>query len=327
MRDAGDLAISWWEDGAKYGIKKEALEEGLSSGKRIVVDTAIQSKEQIDACLANYGQLHEVYCLLISADEKAFQQRLLTKAHEPQGAHVIKIKNIGSLEDTSRLLLSALRGRLKYSLWLLPSSSHPVYDNIIAAMNIFADGGPHSISPGLPQPPPPFAPHLTLCPAFTATPQQAYDILSAVGRNVPCQELHFQGISTDDFQFFRSFVLEVKLSEELKNAHLTALQLCSSVGAGNDDTAMASKSLSYAPHVSLRYGALGPVDRSIVEHCHDREIISPYRVLSSTRLLSAAIPSRQAALVITTGEDYNCWTEVARVDLCAPLSMHESNGK
>ena len=76
-------------------------------------------------------------------------------------------------------------------------------------------------------------------------------ILSAVGRNVPCQELHFQGISTDDSQFFRSFVLEVKLSEELKNAHLTALQLCSS----DDGTAMASKSLSYAPHVSLRYGA------------------------------------------------------------------------
>ena len=186
-------------------------------------------------------------------------------------------------------------------------------------MNIFADGGPHSISPGLPQPPPPCAPHLTLCPAFTATPQQAYDILSAVGRNVPCQELHFQGISTDDSQFFRSFVLEVKLSEELKNAHLTALQLCS--------TAMASKSLSYAPHVSLRYGALGPIDRSIVEHCHDMEIISPYRVLSSTGLLSAAIPSRQAALVMTTGEDYNCWTEVARVDLCAPLSMHESTCK
>ena len=53
------------------------------------------------------------------------------------------------------------------------------------------------------KPPPPFAPHLTLCPAFTATPQQAYDILSAVGRNVPCQELHFQGISTDDFHFMK----------------------------------------------------------------------------------------------------------------------------
>ena len=42
---------------------------------------------------------------------------------------------------------------------------------------------------------------------------------------------------------------------------------------------------------------------------------SPYKVLSARELTEATVPMDQIALVMTTGTDFKCWSEVARVDI------------
>ena len=91
----------------------------------------------------------------------------------------------------------------------------------------------------------------------------------------------------------------------------------------------------YAPHVSLRYGALGPVEKAMLRAAAEGEegmeggggsshgsggvciggTSSPYKVLSARELTEATVPTDQIALVMTTGTDFKCWSEVARVDI------------
>ena len=73
---------------------------------------------------------------------------------------------------------------------------------------------------------------------------------------------------------------------------------------------------AYAPHVSLKYGPLGPVQKSMVNATsEERPSESPYEVLSAQALTAASISAEQVALVMTTGKDFKCWAEVARMDL------------
>lgn len=311
----GDYAIEYFANHTHYAIPRAALEAGIASKKRLVLNV---SRTVIDKVLEEYGEQRgvEVYCLNITASEKELKRRLLSRGREsaeeieeriirakllePRGSHVINIVNEASKEEGRDLVTNALTGKMKYSLWLVPSQQSLFH--VVASKEIENLAISHGMQP--------FAPHITIGKSFIATQSEAVQLAQAAARAVgaPVQATPLD-VSVSTSAFFRAAVLEIKPTDEIRDAY-AIIRYTTPADADKPFHEIAEDTrTNYAPHVSFLYGR------------HDTETLKTVQELvrhsvASSPCLSSGFLGEELVLMMTTGGAYHCWTEVARFSLC-----------
>jgi ribose 1,5-bisphosphokinase len=295
---AGDFALSWEAHSTKYAIPRKELDEALALGQRCVLNV---SRSVIQQTRDTYGSIADVYFLNITATEASLRSRLLgrsresaeevekrvarAKQSEPSGGHVIHIMNEASIEEGCTQVVDALAGQLRYSIWLTPAQDN----GLRGAIDTLAAS--HGSAP--------FAPHMTLCPSFKNGQLSAIDLAKAVAAALAGQRENSGipvklGAITHSEAKFRAVVSEVELNPALANATATARRL---IFSPQDPETKEP----FAPHVSLLYGEY---DASVRQAASAKagEMVSKGAKLRMTDVV----------LMMTTGDSYQCWREVAR---------------
>ena len=315
LSKAGHFAFEWHAHNTHYGIGAEALQQGFQEGKRLVANV---SRTIIDKAREDFGQDHEVYCLLITADDDVLRQRLMArgreseeevgkriaraKALEPKGDHVVTVKNMASVDKGVMLVKNALKGQLRYSLWLEPSLSDPVRGSIQRSITSLAEQ--HNTRP--------FGPHVTLCPTFITTQQEAIGLANSIAEALPSSlKAGFEGVGSEQ-KWNKCLYLHVDSTSSpgLAQASLTASKIIDAA-LGTD---AAKKAPAYHPHMSLLYSVLDQASLSA----------ALAEVETHTDVSASAFHATDLVLTMTSpGEDTHCWIEVCRI----PLSAQPGNIK
>jgi len=305
-RAAGGYALCWEAHGTKYGIPKPELDKHLRSRRRCVLNV---SRTVIDECAAKYEtDAVEVYFLNITASSEELARRLVARAREPseeigkrvarakelepKGPRVITITNEASIEEGTALVVGALTGKLKYSLWLSMASESVPHTRIMQLINQFATDC--SVKP--------CCPYISLGPSFTTSQRSAIakaaEVALAVSTRVPATIVDTSVCPSEPY---KAVILKVERSDAIMAAHLC----CKSTVCKTDEHPSVGE--AYAPYCSLLYGS------------HDA--VSLQRAKRQAAAAIVAPPNCQhwnmdcVVLMMTTGEAYWCWAEVATFDL------------
>jgi hypothetical protein len=189
------------------------------------------SRTQIKKVLAVYGDEHEVYVLNITASPHVLRRRLVLRSREnaadietrlaralqnvPSGPHVITVKNEASIDVGAARVVDALKGRLKYSLWLVPpdNSQMALWSRVVIA-GLAQELNERSGNAGLFAT---FPPHVTLCPSFVATQREAVAKAQAVVQSLPPISLRLAGEACNSDLFFQAITLNLDVGPEGNN--------------------------------------------------------------------------------------------------------------
>lgn len=296
----------------KYALRRRELEAALQQGKRIVANV---SRSIIEPALERYGPEHEVYALLITAREATLEKRLFSRGREsaaevekrvragarcePVGEHVVKVLNEGSIETGAHIVTSAIRGTLKYSLWLCPSltnQSQPIQEIIDELPGLLLTNNGISDVTAFPA-------HVTLCSSFEASQQQAIAVARAVAMALPEAgvDMEVVGVSHGE-ELHKCVFLDMRLTDALQQAHLLATDISSPFRAEGEER----ESRSYLPHASLVYALLDASTREGIMACLSggTEV-----ALKDTFSFTAT----DLVLAMTTGSEHQCWVQVCRI--------------
>eukprot|EP01051_Picozoa_sp_SAG22_P005336 SAG22_NODE_314_length_12607_cov_177.638311_3_plen_574_part_00 len=326
-RAAGLYAISWEaHGGTKYGIPKASLETALAAGSTCVLNV---SRTIVDEVRRDYSDRADVSFLNITASAPVLTARLQgrgresaaevasrvvkAKDSEPVGPHVTQVINEATKAEGVEKVVAALRGRLKYSLWLVPARGSPFDQSCEAAIGLLAAQTGAT----------PFLPHLTLCPSFTESQLGALAIMKRTADaihgpvEVPLSRSPASGgalISTSR-AWNRALVLEAEATPELLVASAVA---CATVAQCDADGHLAT----YRPHLSLLYGVFAAERLAkLAELLEFPNVELANRVQQKPKpapahpvTQHASFLATEVALVMTSGP-YDCWNEVGRVPL------------
>jgi len=297
---SGALAFYWEaHGGTKYAIPLAALDGDLAEKKRCVLNV---SRSIVDDCISKYGgESCEVYFLNITASQEELTKRLIgrgretpeqvaervatAKQKEPHGPHVIHVVNEASKAEGSQMVVAALTGTLKYSLWLVPKP--PFADFVTEQTEHLAKEFGSK----------PFGPHCTLCPSFVGTQRHALEkaaaVAAAIGGPVNAK---FGEVSVSYENPFKACVLELDAEGPLKTATNAARDV---LFAADDER----RSTPYAPHISLLYGK------------YDTGLEKAGEYVTYVLPTSTEVEMTELVVTMSFGKAWHCWSEVGRFKL------------
>jgi hypothetical protein len=192
---------------------------------------------------------------------------------------------------------------MRYSLWLVPATGG-AFDRSCSAT--IADLAARTGAA-------PFATHLTLCPSFTGSQQQALAVARRVAAavtgpvDVALSRPAGGALISTSASWNRALVLEAE-----PTSRLLAAAAAASAAAGHDRES--ESAAAYRPHVSLLYGVfaaerLAELAEPLAKSSELAPGAAPTSAVQHAHFVAPAI-----AVVMTTGP-YPCWVEVGRVEL------------
>ena len=296
----------------------------------------------------------DVYQLNITAPAAVLRTRLQGRGREtpaeidsriargaamrPAGDTVVTVVNTGSVSAGIAAVVQALMGRRKYSLWLVPPAASAF---LAAATEVIADLATLNGTA-------PFSPHVTLgCTSAVAHQEAVLQAGRAVARGLPnTMRIRPAGaggaggepqVLAGTSQPWQVVTLPVRRTDELVAACVLA-DRCISTACGDNNrgpravnktttiapapartlaltpehaqatTAAAAATSAYHPHVSLAYGHLTPGQL-------EGAAMLAAGVLAGSTALRGGFTASELAVVMTSGDAWECWVEVARFPL------------